>query len=51
MKKRKEKMTAYKFFVLKKVKFDRRLQKLIGTDQDETSNIKALYNEDIHTLE
>ena len=51
MMKRKEKMTAYKFFVLKKVKFDRRLQKLIGTDQDETSSNKALYNKGIYTLE
>ena len=32
------------FFVIIKVKFDRPLQKLIGTDQDKTSSIKASYN-------
>ena len=32
-----------------KAKFDRRLQKLIETDRDETTNTKASYNKDIHT--
>ena len=41
--KKKEKDCTY-FFVLKKIKFDRRLQKVIDTDQDETSSIKASYN-------
>ena len=38
------------FFVVKKAKFDRRLQKPIGTDQDETSSIKASYNKSNHTV-
>ena len=42
-------MTA-RIFCIQKVKFDRRLQKQIGTDQDETSSIKALYNKSIHTI-
>ena len=33
-----------------KFKFDYALQKLIGTDQDQTSSIKALYNKGIHTI-
>ena len=37
-------------FVLKKVRFHRRLQKLIGTDQDETSSIKASYNKGFRTI-
>ena len=32
------------------MKFDRSLQKPIGTDQDKTSNIKASYNKGIHTV-
>ena len=32
------------------VKFDRPLQKSIGTDQDETTSIKASYNKGIHTV-
>ena len=42
-------MTAHNFFVIKNAKFDRALQKLIGTDEDETSSIKA-YNKGIRTL-
>ena len=44
MKKKIKQMTACNFFVLKKVKFDRRLQKQIDTDQDKTSSIKTSYN-------
>ena len=49
-KKIKKKMIAYNFFVIKNAKFDKPLQKLIGTDQDETSSIKASYNKGIHTV-
>ena len=50
MKKIKKKMTAHNFFVIKKVKFDRQLQKPIGTDVDKTSSIKPSYNKGIHTV-
>ena len=43
-------MTAHDIFVIQNVKFDRRLQKLIGTDQDETSSISTSYNKGIHTV-
>ena len=43
-------MTAHNFFVIKNTKFDRPLQKPIGTDQDETRSIKASYNKGIHTV-
>ena len=46
----KEKMTVHAIFVRKKVHFDRRLQKPIGTDQDETSSIKASFNKGIHII-
>ena len=46
----KEKYDCSLFFVLKKVKFDRRLQKPIGTDQYETNSNKALHNKGIHTI-
>ena len=49
-KKIKKKMTAHNFFVIKNVKFDKPLQKPIGTDQDKTSSIKASYNKGIHTV-
>ena len=45
-----KKTTAHNFFVIKNMKFDKPLQKPIGTDQDETSNIKASYNKGIHTV-
>ena len=38
----------HNFSVLKNVKFNRRLQKQIGTDQDKISNIKVLYNKGNH---
>ena len=44
-------MTAHNFFVIKNAKFYRPLQKLIGTNQDETSSIKASYNKGIYTIE
>ena len=50
MKKIKKKSTAHNFFVIKNVKFDRRLQKSIGADQDKTSSINASYNKGIHTV-
>ena len=43
-------MTAHNFFALKKVKFNRRLQKPTKTDQDEISSIKVSYNKGIHTI-
>ena len=43
-------MTAHNFFVIKNAKFDKPLQKPIGTDQDETSSIKASYNKGIHAV-
>ena len=49
-KKIKKKTTAHNFFVIKNAKFDKPLQKPIGTDQDETSSIKASYNKGIHTV-
>ena len=49
-KKMKKKVTAHNFLVIKKAKFDKALQKPIGTDQDETSSIKASYNKGIHTV-
>ena len=50
MKKKIKKNDCPQFFVIKNAKFDRRLQKPIGTDQDETSKIKASYNKGTHTL-
>ena len=50
MKKIKKKTTAYNFSVIKNAKFERPLQKPIGTDQDKTSSIKASYNKGIHTV-
>ena len=49
-KKIKKKTTAHNFFVIKNAKFDRRLQKSIGADQDETSGINASYNKGIDTV-
>ena len=49
-KKIKKKMTAQNFFGIKNAKFDRPLQKLIGTDQDKTSSIKVSYNKGIHIV-
>ena len=40
----KEKTNPHNFCVLKKVKFDRRLQKQTDTDHDKICNIKASYN-------
>ena len=48
--KEKEKKQLSVFFCTEKVKFDRRLQKPIDTDQDETSSINASYNKGIHTV-
>ena len=45
-----KKRTAHNCFVIKKAKFDRRLQKSIGADQDETSSINASYNKGIRTV-
>ena len=42
--------TAHNLFVTKKAKFDRPLQKPVGTNQDETSSIKVPYNKGIHTV-
>ena len=47
---KKKKTTAHNFFVIKNAKFDKPLQKPIGTDQDETSSIKASYNKGINTV-
>ena len=44
-----EKMTVCNFCT-QKVNFDRQLQKLIGTDHDETSNIEASHSQSIHTV-
>ena len=49
-KKIKKKNDCPYFFVIKNAKFDRPLQKPIGTDQDETSSIKASYNKGINTV-
>ena len=49
-KKIKKKRLPIIFFVIKNAKFDKPLQRPIGTDQDETSSIKASYNKGIHTV-
>ena len=46
----KKKKRLFIFFAMKNAKFNETSQKLIGTDQDETSSIKASYNKRIHTI-